>query len=145
MLPDSLANDIVCDLSVTVLRDFLGALKNHKEIGRKSCCVWVMKEYGVAESWTKLYTISIPERLTRTIGFRKDGEVLLQLRNKELVSYDPVTGNVKDLGIFGSIRSFYVGTYVESLVLLKGQSSLREGIPNVFAACATENAVIAEQ
>lgn len=145
MLPDSLANDIVYDMSVSICRDSLAALKYNKEIGQESCVVWVMREYGVSESWTKLYTIRVLETLTRTIGFRKDGEVVLSLCNNELVSYDPVAGQIKGLGITGNIRSFFVGNYVESLVLLKGQSSLREGIPNLFAAGATENAVIAEQ
>ncbi|KAK1396234.1 F-box protein CPR30 [Heracleum sosnowskyi] len=144
VLPDSLANDIVYDMSVSVFGDSLAALKYSKETGQESCCVWVMREYGVAESWTKLYTISVPG-LTRTICFRKDGEVILSLSNNELVSYDPVTGKIKNLGIFGNMRSFYVGTYVESLVLLKGQSSLVEGISNLFSDFATENAVIAEQ
>lgn len=144
MLPNSLANDIVYDMSVSLLGDSLTALKYNKETGQESCCVWVMRDYGVAESWTKLYNISIPERLTRTIGFRKDGEVILSLSNNELVSYDLVNSKIKELGIVGNIRSFYVGTYVESLVLLKGQNSLREGISNLFADSATENAVIGE-
>ncbi|KAF7144430.1 hypothetical protein RHSIM_Rhsim04G0065300 [Rhododendron simsii] len=28
-----------------------------------SCCIWVMKEYGVAESWSKLYNINPPGKL----------------------------------------------------------------------------------
>ncbi|KAL8145653.1 hypothetical protein AgCh_003700 [Apium graveolens] len=144
MLPDSLANDTVYDLSVSVFGDSLAALKYSKVIGQESCCVWVMREYGAAESWTKLYTISVPG-LTRTICFRKDGGVILSLSNNELVSYDPVTGRTKDLGIRGNIRSFYVGTYVESLIMLKRQSSLVEGISNIFSDFATEYAVIAEQ
>lgn len=144
MLPDSLANDYVYDMSVSTLGDSLAALKYNKETGQESCCVWVMGEYGVAESWTKLYTITVPG-LTRTICFRKDGEVILSLCNNELVSYDPVTGQIKDLGIHGNIRSFYVGTYMESLVFLKGRSSLIEGISNIFSDFPTENAVIAER
>lgn len=144
ILPDSLANDIVYDMSVSVVGDSLAALKYNKEAGQESCCVWVMREYRVAESWTKLYTISVPG-LTRTVAFRKDGQVILSLSNNELVSYDPLTGKIKDLGILGNKRSFYVGTYVESLVLLKGQSNLIEGISNLFSDFATENAARAEQ
>jgi len=36
-----------------------------------------MKEYGVVESWTKLYVIDLGERLGRVIGFKKNGEVLV--------------------------------------------------------------------
>nr|POF07471.1 f-box/kelch-repeat protein [Quercus suber] len=34
--------------------------------------VWVMKEYGVVESWTKLYVIDLSENLERVIGFKKE-------------------------------------------------------------------------
>ncbi|KAF7849426.1 hypothetical protein BT93_L0809 [Corymbia citriodora subsp. variegata] len=40
--------------------------------------VWIMKEFGDAESWTKLYTIEIPQKLERYIplGFTGKDEVL---------------------------------------------------------------------
>ncbi|PQP99726.1 F-box protein CPR30 [Prunus yedoensis var. nudiflora] len=56
--------------------------------------IWVMKEYGIKESWTKLITLGPegPERLLpRALWFRKSGEVLVLLTDKsrqELVSLD---------------------------------------------------------
>lgn len=90
MFPDSLANVYMPRLCITVLGDSFAALYCSEISGQEFCCVWVMKEYGVAESWTKLFTVSNSQRL-RTLGFRKDGQVILPLRNSELVSYDPET------------------------------------------------------
>nr|XP_023920377.1 F-box/kelch-repeat protein At3g23880-like [Quercus suber]XP_023920378.1 F-box/kelch-repeat protein At3g23880-like [Quercus suber]XP_023920379.1 F-box/kelch-repeat protein At3g23880-like [Quercus suber] len=41
------------------------------------CSIWVMREYGVIDSWNNLYILSI-ENLTDLIGFTKDG---LLIRN----------------------------------------------------------------
>ncbi|KAK3021077.1 hypothetical protein RJ639_046098 [Escallonia herrerae] len=117
VLPDDLCGELVSNLSVAVRGESLAMLKYNKEIG--TCCVWVMKEYGVAGSWTKLFTIDLPGMLRRTIGFRKNGEVMLSLISNELVSYDPNKKEIKYLGVQGNIRSFYVDTYMESLALLE--------------------------
>ncbi|XP_074313650.1 F-box protein CPR1-like [Silene latifolia] len=70
--------------------------------------IWVMKEYGVVESWTKLYEVEgeqISSKYFRIITHqsKKDGEeVLLQKHDKngELVWYDlenkSITGKVDD-------------------------------------------------
>ena len=39
--------------------------------------MWVMKEYGRAESWTKQFDIKFEFGLYHPIGFRKNGEVLV--------------------------------------------------------------------
>ncbi|XP_026452390.1 F-box/kelch-repeat protein At3g06240-like [Papaver somniferum] len=60
--------------------------------------VWVMQEYGVQESWTKLYNINYrvftsPYDIVRLVWSFKDGEILLQiLDTDDLVLYDPVNG-----------------------------------------------------
>jgi F-box interacting protein len=78
--------------------------------------VWVMKEYGVAESWTKLFDI---ESLQTVTGFTKNGEVLL-VKDGKLYSYEPNSQQYLDLHICIDIESkpIFLETYVESLVLL---------------------------
>ena len=49
-----------------------------------------MKEYGVAESWTKVVTIDGqegPGQLQRALNFRRNGDILIETRGRELVSY----------------------------------------------------------
>ncbi|OVA20844.1 F-box associated domain [Macleaya cordata] len=90
--------------------------------------VWVMKDYGVIESWTKLFTI--PHHRTcihylRPIQSFKYGEILFEVRllkkgNIALVSYDPNRDEiVKILKIRGCPGSFSKEAYVGSLVSLK--------------------------
>ncbi|KAA8524477.1 hypothetical protein F0562_010900 [Nyssa sinensis] len=126
-LPVALAGQQATSLSINVLGESLAIFGYVRQIGTGSCCIWVMKEYGVAESWTKLVTINLPGELGSTVGFKKNGEVLLSMRNNLFVSYDPKTQQIKELGIHGNSRSFYVDTYMETLVLLEGQNRVLEG------------------
>ncbi|CAL8126070.1 unnamed protein product [Prunus armeniaca] len=104
--------------------------------------IWVMKEYGIKESWTKLITLGPqgPERLIpRALCFRKSGEVLLMLcgareeysdhsytfdnyyikSKHELVSLDLVNKTVKNLGVPGEGYQYCsVHSFKEVLVLL---------------------------
>lgn len=75
-----------------------------------------MKEYGLAESWTKLYNIRIGPDLENVIGFAKN-EVIVN-KYGTLLSYNPRKQESSDPGIEALSTSFYMDTYMESLVLL---------------------------
>ena len=78
--------------------------------------LWVMEEYGVASSWTKV--LKIGEGLPRPIGFKRNGEeVVLLSYDWRLVSWVPWSTEFKHLKIIGYEDTF-VDCYVESLVLL---------------------------
>ncbi|XP_068309523.1 F-box protein CPR1-like [Pyrus communis] len=91
--------------------------------------IWVMKEYGLEESWTKLITLCPPgpegQSLYQPLWFRKSGDVVLVLTKSfvnddsrhELVCLDLVSKQYTNLGIHG-YRYYYAESYVESLVLL---------------------------
>ncbi|KAM7497940.1 hypothetical protein LguiA_022354 [Lonicera macranthoides] len=92
-----------------------------------SCCIWTMKEYGVADSWTKLFNIQQEQKsFWRSVWFRQNGGILLvrhfRSANSDeghLCSYDPERKQIKSLGIHGKAYAFYIDTYMESLVLIK--------------------------
>ncbi|CAI9784441.1 unnamed protein product [Fraxinus pennsylvanica] len=77
MFPDHLAQVAITDLSIVVIGESLGMVKYDKQMGSESCCVWVMKEYGVIKSWTKLYNIDMVGGIEKVIRFRKNGDVLM--------------------------------------------------------------------
>ncbi|XP_058211837.1 F-box/kelch-repeat protein At3g06240-like [Rhododendron vialii] len=100
--------------------------------------VWVMKEYGVKESWTKLFVVpNVPPNMPGVLFFEycellcftKDGEVVLRLKveasvpSKEkkleeslkLVIYNPKQKN-KRFGMPQDWKGFDVALYAESLV-----------------------------
>ncbi|KAM7497697.1 hypothetical protein LguiA_022111 [Lonicera macranthoides] len=116
---------------VTVFGESLSLLHPH---GGHSWCIWVMMEYGIESSWTKLFTIDfgcIP------ICFRENGDIILERRTatceRELISYNFESKLIKNLIIQGTSCSFDVDAYKESLVLAnlsaKGDFGCKKSIP----------------
>ncbi|XP_058211480.1 F-box/kelch-repeat protein At3g23880-like [Rhododendron vialii] len=83
------------------------------------CGMWVMKKYGVAESWAKLYTIPLTGVSGRIIGFRENGEFLVSASDKLLLCYDCKTKTWTNTGYSGSSDACTADTFMESLVLAK--------------------------
>ena len=107
------------DLIVTVaLIDGLLALVPCTGFGiEPSHAVWVMKEYGVVDSWTKLFDVRI-EGFQRVILTKSD-EVLVHDADR-FFSFGPGSrGSLENLPLCG-LEHIYLDTYVESLVLLNG-------------------------
>ncbi|XP_019159140.1 PREDICTED: F-box/kelch-repeat protein At3g23880-like isoform X2 [Ipomoea nil] len=127
MLPDELASENPSNLSMMVFEEFVAVVKYSRRIQGGSCELWIMKEYGVVDSWTRLHTIELVGGMEKIVGFRKNGEILLSTNKSELVSYCPNTRVVNDLGISGNSRSFYVDKYLEYLVLLRQKNHLVDG------------------
>ncbi|KAG8386905.1 hypothetical protein BUALT_Bualt03G0197400 [Buddleja alternifolia] len=125
-LSDELARESVTDLCIHVIGESLGVIKYEREVGNGSCDVWVMRQYDVKESWTKLYRIDLIGGLERVVAFCESGEALVASHGLELVAYNPETKQTKDLGIYGTTRSFYIDNYVESLLLFKGPNGVVE-------------------
>ena len=79
--------------------------------------MWVMKEYGVVSSWTKVLTIDDQDQ-GWAIGSRRNGEVVFESYEWQLFSLDLETREKKDLRISSYTHTF-VESYDESLVLLE--------------------------
>ncbi|KAB1226684.1 hypothetical protein CJ030_MR1G008467 [Morella rubra] len=115
-VPTSLQGRQHLNMAVAVFDGSLALVPCNGGWGEESHSVWVMKEYGVAGSWTKLLDIDV-EELGKVIGFTRTGGVLATKAEK-LISYDPGSQKTTDPLIHGPVDSFYLDTYVESLVLL---------------------------
>ncbi|XP_026400321.1 F-box/kelch-repeat protein At3g06240-like [Papaver somniferum] len=110
-------------MEVGVLGDELYLLVNPRHQGNID--LWVMKDYGVVDSWTKIITISEYqtgfEKLT-PLGYLKNGEILLKgerLTSKDsLVLYDPKIGRLVTLDTPGMPEYFRAATLVGSLFSL---------------------------
>ncbi|PRQ48949.1 putative F-box domain-containing protein [Rosa chinensis] len=102
------------------------------ELQGDSCFdLWVMKEYGVAESWTKLFNVRLlgsPEEELRIepFGFTKSGQVVVRMGRDEefnsFKSYDPEDKQFRDFGN-QAYDYYFMDSFVESLVLL-GQTNV---------------------
>ncbi|XP_050209717.1 F-box/kelch-repeat protein At3g06240-like [Mercurialis annua] len=124
MLPHALATIDNCYLSLTVYSRSLAAIHYEDRIRNTcnlTCSIWVMKEYGEAESWTKQVTVDFKDHggLKPVLSFQGNGGILVENRDDELASYDPETQRVTPLGVSGRVLDDY--SYVESLVLVKGK------------------------
>lgn len=87
--------------------------------------IWVMKEYGVRDSWFKLLTISPPliERndFVKPLAYSRDrNRVLLNCDDKRLVWYDLGKKSVEEIDVEGLPFVFYAEVCVETLVTLNG-------------------------
>nr|XP_023883770.1 F-box protein CPR1-like isoform X2 [Quercus suber] len=112
--------------------------------------IWVMKDYADASSWTKIITlpdegfIEVIPSIPRPIGFRKSGEVILDMHGGYLVSRDLETQEIKDLRIC-EYGCYLVDSYVESLVLLdkpnqgRKRQKRKRNNDRFFSRCKTQN------
>ncbi|CAK7327604.1 unnamed protein product [Dovyalis caffra] len=118
LLPSSLVNLMPVFLSVLAYKESSIALCQ-TSFNSELIHVWVMKEYGVVESWIMISLIITPqvEDIPRALTFRKEG-LLLELNHGWIFSWDPSRQLLGDLALWGEPMKTFVGSYVESLVLL---------------------------
>ncbi|XP_060208267.1 F-box/kelch-repeat protein At3g23880-like isoform X1 [Lycium barbarum] len=86
----------------------------------KTCAdVWVMKEYGVKESWAKIYTINFSHDISNVWFplFCKShkGEFFLAFRSTFMI-YNPKDDSIRYLEVANSSYCFAEDFYIESLV-----------------------------
>ncbi|KAG8656044.1 hypothetical protein MANES_04G093401v8, partial [Manihot esculenta] len=82
--------------------------------------LWVLLEYGVKESWTKLYTIPCLGDLCQPVGFSSNGELFFSTWTGQLLVWNPVTETVVYVKVDGVPQTLQAVTYMESHVPLNG-------------------------
>ncbi|MFS7986654.1 putative F-box domain-containing protein [Helianthus anomalus] len=116
-LPGSLADDnmFIWGLSIYKIRESIAVLECDINV------VWVT-ENGVSKSFTKLCTIDVNMPYASLIGFRKSGELIIQIyeagpRTNKYVVYEPYSKHIDDVEFGGMSFSLCV-PYMETLLLL---------------------------
>nr|POE54672.1 f-box protein cpr30 [Quercus suber] len=114
------------DIGISVFNGLLSLLSyGYQHMSSFQCCsVWVMKEYGVVDSWTKQFTIELNMLHWKVLGFLKNGHVLVQKigsHRSKLLSYDPESEQVKNLGFYRSTYYSYADNYVRNFTFLTNQ------------------------
>ncbi|KAL0362055.1 UNVERIFIED_CONTAM: F-box protein [Sesamum calycinum] len=104
--------------------------------GHGALDIWILKDYGVSESWVKEYSVGVyypvsminPEQ-ERSLGVWRNmvgkksvrlcvlrsGEVVLEYRGGGLVAYDPESGSLRELVFDGMPRIYQTTHHVGSL------------------------------
>ncbi|XP_051152095.1 F-box protein At3g07870-like isoform X2 [Andrographis paniculata] len=106
-------------------------------LDRDAFDVWVMREYGVDESWVKEYSICINfpwslirhiepphhiwqnrfgKNMVKVLGILESGEVILEYVGERLVAYDPCNKSSKELKYNGMPRIYQAMFHIGSLV-----------------------------
>ncbi|XP_050369738.1 F-box/kelch-repeat protein At3g06240-like [Argentina anserina] len=96
-----------------VLRDCL-CLLHHNDHERQRI-FWIMKEYGVKESWTKIL-IAEPFFSLQPLCYWKNTKILAARNRRKILLFNPRDGTCKNLLANGLQVPFYADVYVESLV-----------------------------
>ncbi|KAK3004585.1 hypothetical protein RJ639_018546 [Escallonia herrerae] len=119
--PDNLGKDF--ELRLGVLRECLCLICNYKS---SHSDIWVMKDYGVKESWTKLISVAQPrdfgffESVTPLV-YSKDGrQVLLEIDMKSLVWFDLKKKKFKNVRVRGVPKNLEAIVCLGSLVKISG-------------------------
>lgn len=85
--------------------------------------MWVMKEFGVVESWAKLFTIQLPGNQNIILrGFRNNGEAVITCLAKRECAQKLLNPKTNDIGDFQTngydCYDCKVKPFVETLVLI---------------------------
>ncbi|XP_058203833.1 F-box/kelch-repeat protein At3g23880-like [Rhododendron vialii] len=105
------------NLTMDVVGGCLYTLYNSNRLGVE---LWVMKEYGIRESWTKLVAIhdkthSLYGQLFKPLFILKNGDILMAVRG-HLVQYNPKDGSFFYRTVDKCFLSFRAYPYIGSLV-----------------------------
>lgn len=111
------------DGTLVVFKGLLAIFKDGISIreyeGYKCYELWVMRDYKVANSWTKLSVLETKRSVVKAFGFTKSGQLVMQMHGDRLASWDPESNCLKRLEIDGFLNHVDA-TFVESLVLYEG-------------------------
>ncbi|XP_019087362.1 PREDICTED: F-box protein CPR30-like [Camelina sativa] len=116
--PESLAHE---NLDIGVLDGCLCLMCNNHEFSYVD--VWVMKEYNVEESWSKLFRVPKPKNVEsfdfiRPLLYSKERDkVLLEINNAKLVWFDLASKRCRTLRIKDCDSLYSAELLVSSLVL----------------------------
>ncbi|XP_009620515.1 F-box protein CPR1-like [Nicotiana tomentosiformis] len=83
--------------------------------------IWIMKEYGISESWIKKYTIK-PLPIESPLVVWRDHLLLLQNKTGQLIYYDVNSNEIKEFDLQGFAKSLRVIVYTESLTSIPSGS-----------------------
>ncbi|KAL2469080.1 F-box/kelch-repeat protein [Forsythia ovata] len=87
--------------------------------------IWVMKKFGVVESWVKEYNEETQHKALWPIGFTKNNEILIDTSDEEIFAFNFETKQSRILKHYYGYRDCWVN-YTKSLVFLEEKNELLE-------------------
>ncbi|KAI3494912.1 hypothetical protein L1887_36942 [Cichorium endivia] len=93
---------------------------HYLELNGEKWDMWVMSDYGVANSWKKVCVISQPMLSIPPLLMKNDDEVLIVTNDGRLMLFDVIKNEMFDLNTCGLPPMFRAISYTASLALLHG-------------------------
>ncbi|XP_071740405.1 putative F-box protein At1g32420 [Rutidosis leptorrhynchoides] len=94
------------------------------ESSPRDCKVWLMDH--VTKSFTELYSIKLPEPMTKLGCTDNNQLIIIDYPSGELVAYDPDSKHLINLGIYVDCFTASFTSYTESLLLLDQSNTLND-------------------
>lgn len=99
---------------------------------------WILKEYDVTESWTKVSLANLFWYFQPLCSL-KDSDFILSVLDGKFVLFDPSDGTIKDFVIKGfqeNLKDFSMQVYAENLISPNSKTNfLSEGMNNSLKFC----------
>ncbi|KAM0072384.1 hypothetical protein Hdeb2414_s0001g00035841 [Helianthus debilis subsp. tardiflorus] len=83
--------------------------------------VWVMGDYGLVDSWKKVFVVSLFRLSIAPLLMKSEREVVIVMKGGRLMLLDAIKNEVQDLNTQGGASFFRAISYTPSLALLHGQ------------------------
>ncbi|EEF32194.1 conserved hypothetical protein [Ricinus communis] len=119
ILPESLVNAIETEVDVKRFGDSSIAVI-FSSVPREfhNSQIWVMKEYGVIESWVEYAKVGKRRKGKSTVlGFRKNGQLLVKFFRGQIALINQENKCIQNIALQHLGAHAFVDNYVESLVL----------------------------
>ncbi|KAK2407878.1 hypothetical protein QL285_043443 [Trifolium repens] len=92
-------------VNLIVLNESVAILTNWKNT--TSFQISILGEFGVKESWIRLFDVELLTRIERLVGAGDKGNIFFRREDDELVCFDLTTGLIKEIGIKGETNWYY--------------------------------------
>ena len=130
-LPESLRRrrgEITVYNEETIALIFYPVVLTVKEKFQDRCFdVWLMNEYGIKTSITRLYTIGPVSGVEKALGFWCNGGVFMESSNGELLLYDQFTQQFKNLGVSSKSVCPFIDICMQVIIYKESEVSLKGG------------------
>ncbi|XP_043811558.1 uncharacterized protein LOC122723471 [Manihot esculenta] len=86
--------------------------------------LWVLLEYGVDESWTKLFTVAYPECLEMSLplGFSRRASLFFSSWNQHLLVWNPPEETISPVPLR---RAVHTSNYLQAVPYMESHTSLK--------------------
>ncbi|KAL4578967.1 hypothetical protein LXL04_015102 [Taraxacum kok-saghyz] len=127
-LPDCFAHRPYMRFSISEVRGSLAVLEFCRNSQKRVCDIW-MRNHDDPNLFTKLFTINTPYTSIRILGFMKSGGPIMATQPEDdeepgaLVFYEPSSKDLNHSAIYANYYSFFVDSYMETLLLLDQPNS----------------------